>query len=471
VLSATQTSVVLDYLRVPYTIDLDQRSILGTFVAEATGRSLFHPRSPAPAPAPERRLGDLRFFAPTLGDADLLAVLPSGGWSPGEEVIDAAGAVVAHIWRNENGGVALPFDPDAALINLWSEAYTSAPRSRAVKRAVMRAYYRLRPLMPRALQIALRRRFATIQARTSFPRWPIETAAHDLFDLILALLVEVTGEPVPWIAPWPEPYRWTLVLTHDVEHQLGCDNVPLLRDIEEARGYRSAWNFVPRRYDTPDETVRDLWDRGFEVGVHGLYHDGRDLESRELLLERLPAMQNAARRWSASGFRSPATHRDWELMPLLGFDHDSSYLDTDPFEPQGGGSCTWWPFPIGDLIELPITLLMDHTLFVILRRDERVWEEKARFLRERGGMALLITHPDYLLEQERLDVYDRFLATFEHDDTLWRALPSEVAAWWRRRNASSLTRDGAGWRIEGPAHEAAIAFGPARPGSFVEPGS
>jgi hypothetical protein len=356
--------------------------------------------------------------------------------------------------------VALPFDPDAALVNLWSEAYASGPKSRGLKRAAMRTYYRLRPVMPRSLQIALRRRFAVIQARTSFPRWPIEPAAHDLLDLILALLEEVAGEPVPWIAPWPEPYRWTLVLTHDVEQQSGCDNVPLLCGLEEARGYRSAWNFVPRRYDTPDATVRDLWDRGFEVGVHGLYHDGRDLESRELLLERLPAMREAAQRWSATGFRSPATHRDWELMPLLGFDHDSSYLDTDPFEPQGGGSCTWWPFPIGDLIELPITLLMDHTLFVILRRDESVWADKARFLRERGGMALLITHPDYMLEQERLDVYDRFLATFEHDETMWRALPSEVAAWWRRRNASSLARDGDGWRIEGPALEAAVALGP-----------
>jgi hypothetical protein len=461
VFSGTHTSVVLEQLRIPYSLNLDQTSRVSLLSATASGRSLVHPRVPAPAFAPERRLGDLRFFAPALADASLLALLPAGDWRPGEEVVDGAGTAVAHVWRNENGDVALPFDPDAALVNLWSEAYAAAPRSRALKRTAMRTYYRLRPLMPRALQIALRRRFAVIQARASFPRWPIETAAHDLFDLILALLEEVAGEPVPWIAPWPGQYRWALVLTHDVEQQAGCDNVPLLRDLEETRGYRSAWNFVPRRYDTPDATVRELWARGFEVGVHGLYHDGRDLESRELLLERLPAMHEAASRWSAGGFRSPATHRDWELMPLLGFDHDSSYLDTDPFEPQGGGSCTWWPFPIGELIELPITLLMDHTLFVILRRDESVWEAKARFLRERGGMALLITHPDYMLEDKRLAVYDRFLATFEHDETMWRALPSEVAAWWRRRGDTAPRRDGEAWRLAGPAAEdARLVFGP-----------
>ena len=65
---------------------------------------------------------------------------------------------------------------------------------------------------------------------------------------------------------------------------------------------------MPRRYDTPDETVSDLREQGFEVGVHGLYHDGRDLESRELLLERLPAMHEAASAGARTGsVRPPRT--------------------------------------------------------------------------------------------------------------------------------------------------------------------
>ena len=51
-------------------------------------------------------------------------------------------------------------------------------------------------------------------------------------------------------------------------------------------------------------------------------------------------MRAYAERWEAVGFRSPATHRDWELMPLLGVDYDSSSPDTDPFEPKSGGCCT-----------------------------------------------------------------------------------------------------------------------------------
>src|SRR4051812_40687864 len=448
--TSSHTSVVLDYLRVPVrTLDLESTSSLVRVAAAE--RFLAWPDTTTPGPAPEHRMEETRLFAPVLGDDAVRALLPEGDWSVAEPVAAAGGAIAGHVWRDRGGSVVLPFSLDAALVNLWSEAYQAGARSAGVKRLALLAYYRLRPFLPRSLQIALRRRFARIQARIAFPRWPVESAAHDVLELALDLLAEVAGEPVPWLAPWPEPYRWALVLTHDVEHQQGCDNVALLRDVELAHGFRSAWNFVPRRYQTPDATVRDLTEVGFEVGVHGLYHDGRDLESRELLLERLPAMHEAAERWGATGFRAPATHRGWDLMPLLGFEYDSSYLDTDPFEPQGGGSCTWWPFRIGDLVELPITLLMDHTLFVILRRDESVWSDKTRFLRERSGMALLITHPDYMLDQERLDVYDRFLASFADDEMMWPALPRDVAAWWRRRAASSIVRDGDGWRVEGPA--------------------
>jgi hypothetical protein len=457
--TASSPSLFLEYFRVPAAnLDLES-SLTVRLEAPATGRAVSHPRGSSGAPP--RTLGAIRIYVETLSDQAVEALLPPGAWTRQEAIAAEDGTVVSHVWRDDRGNVFLPFDPDAAIVNLWSEAYRAAERAGGLRRLALRAYYNLKPALPRALQIGLRRRLARMQARRSFPRWPAETALHDLYAWLFARLAEVAGEDVPWIAPWPGPYRWALVLTHDVEQQVGCDNVGLLRAVEERHGFRSAWNFVPRRYVTPDETVADLTAHGFEVGVHGLYHDGRDLASRKVLEERLPAMRAAAERWGATGFRSPATHRSWELMPLLGFEHDSSYFDTDPFEPQAGGSCTWWPFPVGDMVELPITLLMDHTLFVILRNDERVWLDKASFLRQRGGMALVITHPDYFLEQQQLDVYDRFLAAYADDETVWRALPRDVAAWWRRRAASSIVRDGGGWRVEGPAaDEARVLFGP-----------
>jgi len=104
------------------------------------------------------------------------------------------------------------------------------------------------------------------------------------------------------------------------------------------------------------------------------------------------------------------------------------------------------------MVELPITLPQDHTIFFILQHSgPDIWLEKARFLRDRQGMALLLTHPDYAHDRRVADGYRTLLEEFQHDDTAWRTVPREVAAWWRDRDASTIGRAGDAWRVEGPA--------------------
>jgi len=204
--------------------------------------------------------------------------------------------------------------------------------------------------------------------------------------LVVSLAEEAVGGPLPLAPTWPDGRDWALVLTHDVETAAGLAAIGPLRRLEERYGYRSSWNLVPERYRTPDDLVHSLGAGGHEIGVHGLRHDGRDLASLRLLRRRLPRIRAAAERWGAVGFRAPATQRRWDWMPLLGFDYDSSYPDTDPYEPQAGGCCTWLPFFNGDLVELPITVPQDHTVFEILgNEDESIWVEKIEFLRSRAG--------------------------------------------------------------------------------------
>jgi hypothetical protein len=169
-------------------------------------------------------------------------------------------------------------------------------------------------------------------------------------------------------------------------------------------------------------------------------------------------MREYARRWGAVGFRSPATQRTWEWMPLLGFDYDTSYHDTAPYEPTPGGSCSYLPYFVGnpgaagDMVELPITLPMDHTVFQILQHsDATVWLDKAADVRDRGGMALVLTHPDYVDDPRVADGYRRLLEAYRADPGVWRALPREVAAWWRRRAASTIEQTDGGWSVRGPA--------------------
>ena len=197
--------------------------------------------------------------------------------------------------------------------------------------------------------------------------------------------------------------------------------------------------------------IEQLKANGCEIGLHGLRHDGRDL-SPGVFERRLPAMREYAGRWGVTGFRGPATHRDREFVQQLAVDHDSSWCDVALYEPQPGGSCTWLPFFIGDVVEFPITMAMDHTIFEVLNQmTDAIWREKAMLLREYGGMALMLTHPDYLLDEERLLVYEGFLQWLAPDRTAWHALPGEVAAWWRARSCTHLERHDGLWAARGPA--------------------
>lgn len=409
--------------------------------------------------------GAIPIFASVLDDpsAERLLKQYGGNWERTCALVADDGRRLGSVWRERSGSVLLPFDPDEVCHTFWSERYLEhlggslGSRSR---RVLMHSYYGVRGLLPRRTQIWLRRQYARVQARSAFPAWPAETALHDFLDFFAGTIAEVAGEPVPRLAPWPQPYRWSFVLTHDVETARGVAAMEPILELERSMGLRSSWNFVPQRYRIDDRLIADLVRDGFEVGVHGLRHDGRDLRSLAHLRRRLPAMWDAAQRWGAVGFRAPASHRNWEWMPLLGFDYDSSYPDTDPFEPQRGGCCSWLPFYNQDLIELPLTMPHDHTLFEILRQDDAsMWIEKAELIRARGGMALLVTHPDYLVKPRSMDAYRRLLEHFAEDDTAWRALPAEVSAWWRRRSATTLDPGAEGWTARGPgAAETKIEF-------------
>ena len=455
--SSTRPSVLCDHLRIPYDVrQLELPAGCGGLVLPS-GRGL-HWKADESGPALEHRVGGIRFFAPVCDDEEAARLLGSG-WRRTEPVQQADGRPAGSLWQRGDGSIFLPFAPDAAIVAFWSEAYLTAltsPGRQHLRRLATKTYYGARPFLPRSVQIALRRRFARIQERTPFPRWPAETALDDLLHFLLQRLANAAGEAVPMLHAWPDGRSWALVLTHDVETDKGYQALERLRDVELSLSFRSSWNFVPRRYEVDEVVVRMLWAEGFEVGVHGLYHDGRDLESLETLQQRLPEMRRYAERWNATGFRSPATHRHWEWMPLLGFDYDSSYPDTDPFEPQAGGCCSLLPFFNENLVELPLTMAQDHTLFVILRDpDERRWLDKAQFLRERGGLALLNIHPDYMLEKEDLELYGRLLRAFASDSSMWHALPREVSRWWRERAGTSLSRTNGDWVATGPAAERA----------------
>jgi peptidoglycan/xylan/chitin deacetylase (PgdA/CDA1 family) len=472
--ASTRPFTLFDYFRVPYerteTVDVELRRGLAALTATDKKTFLAWPTADLLVREGVRPGGYFVGAAPLFGRVATETQLrrwlaDSGGdWHRMHELRDGRGTAAAAIWQRDDGSTFLPFDPNELIESFWTERYLQYARPAALRRLAevgRRGYYRARPFLPRHLQMRMRRSFSRVQSKAQLPRWPIETALHDLYSLLFTLVGDLTNEPIPYIAPWPRTWSWALVLTHDVETQVGYDRLTELLQIELDLGYRSSWNFVPQeRYVVGDDLVASLRDRGFEIGVHGLNHDGRDVSSLANLQRRLPTMRSYAERWGATGFRSPGTLRSAALMPLLNFDYDSSYSDTAPFEPQAGGCCTWLPYMLGNLVELPITLVQDHTLFDLLgHEDERLWLEKTHFLRDRHGMALVLTHSDYVANPYLVDSYRRLLDEFAGDVSAWKALPRDVSDWWRRRARSSLQRHDDGWAVIGPAEgDARIEF-------------
>jgi hypothetical protein len=474
-LVATSGVQLLDYFRVPY-VD-DGRGQLQALGADAFGERVTiagqrgslnwlraSDRTTANYTSGAYQLGTTPIFGRVIVDADSRPLLRTlgEGWERLAAVSNSDGARVASVWSDREGNVFLPFDPDELIQNFLSERYRAFAQTRA--RSTFEAvanplYYRVKGLVPAAVRLRLRRVYGGISPPV-FPRWPTEAALHDFYVFLFGLIQELAGDPLPMISLWPAGHSWSVVLTHDVERATGYAAMELLRSVERDAGYVSSWNFVPLRDYTVQPTVLDwLRSDGCEIGVHGLHHDGRDVHAAHLP-KRLPRMRQFADEWGAVGFRSPSLLRDFDVMPTLGFDYDSSYPDTDPLQAQAGGCCSWLPFHNQDLVELPITLPQDHNLFELLgETDETLWREKATFLRARGGMALVLTHPDYMLERERRGAYGRLLAHFAADDSAWKALPREVSNWWRRRASSTLVRRNGAWAVEGPAAgDASVVF-------------
>jgi hypothetical protein len=303
----------------------------------------------------------------------------------------------------------------------------------------------LRSLIPLPLRQALQRmRHVEASDRWFYP----DDFARGLYQQIDECSVEVAT-----IHPWPAGSSFAFVLTHDVETADGMKRVAKIADLEEELNFRSSWNIVPYKYPIDRGLIADLQQRGFEIGVHGYNHDGKLFTSRSVFNDRVPAINAALKSFGAVGFRAPMVHRNLTWMQALDIEYDASCFDVDPYQAMPGGVGGVWPFIAGKFVELPYTVPQDHTLFIVLGQvNESIWLQKLKFIAALSGMALGITHPDYLDSDRRVDAYRRYLQTARNMRGMWHALPKDIATWWRQRDESTLQRDPIdGWRICGPA--------------------
>jgi hypothetical protein len=330
-------------------------------------------------------------------------------------------------------GLTQPYESLPALMELTlGEGQFGAKRWRLSNNK--RLYYLLKPYIPRQFIRFLRSKGVSKDAHYPL-RFPIEDRyIRFLRETARRVLVNRGITSAPFAALWPQGKQYAFCIRHDVEEKAGCEYVRELASIDEAHGFRSVFNFVVNRYPVDRDLLSELNERGHEVGVHGLQHDGKDFFSKGVFMQRAPLVNRALAAWDSVTYCAPLTHRQPEWLQALDIEYDQSFFDTDPNEPMVGGVMTIFPFFIGKFVEMPYTLVQDHSLKMLLRETTpRLWLEKVAYVQQNNGMALVNSHPDYLLNDRLRSIYTDFLSEMQRKRDYWHALPRDVARWWRQR--------------------------------------
>jgi len=265
---------------------------------------------------------------------------------------------------------------------------------------------------------------------------------------------------IPFIWFWPDGQTSCAVMTHDVETAFGVEFIEQLMDVNDSFSIKSSFQLIPAaRYTVTRKLLESIKKRGFEANVHDLRHDGHLYDDLAGFKEAAAEINHFARQFGSMGFRSGALYRNQEWYGELQVAYDMSVPNIGHLDPQRGGCCTVMPYYVGSVLEIPVTMTQDYTLFNVFNKYSLdLWREQLCLIMRQHGMASFIVHPDYIQTEQSIDTYKQLLAYLSElrdKERMWIALPGEVNAWWRERNEMSLLLKDGKWQIEGEGSERA----------------
>jgi hypothetical protein len=389
----------------------------------------------------------------------------AGHWThrPDHKLYDTSNDI-----QRRGAKLELPFNPAEIADNLRNEKY--AFQSRQVNasnrsRLIQAVYYLFRPFFPLSFRRHLQKFHLRGWENIPFPHWPVDRTVDVLMQKLLALTLSMqAGNKVPFIWFWPDGAQACSVMTHDVEEESGRAFCSTLMTINEQFGMPASFQIVPEvRYEVSREYLAEIRNRGFEINVQDLTHDGRLFRNYKEFCARVEKINHYGREYGAKGFRSAILYRNQEWFHLLRFSYDLSVPNVAHLDPQRGGCCTVMPYFIGDMVELPVTMTQDHTLFNVLNDYSlSLWEQQAKLVLEQNGLMGFIVHPDYIMTERPQTTYKRlleFMVKLREENDVWIALPRDVDEWWRQRAQMNIVNRQGTLTVEGPGSERArIAY-------------
>src|SRR6266566_1999365 len=257
------------------------------------------------------------------------------GKCSGHSPADSASGILhdaLHDTTIDGNTIHLPFDLKQVVENLRYELYSGEhTNGNGLKtQALTKAYYLIRPLLP-------------VSIRKHIQKWRLRG-----------------WDQIPFIWFWPDGANSCAIMTHDVETAMGRDSCAHLMDMDDASGIKAAFEIVPQqRYQVTSDFLKSIRQRGFEIVVHDLNHDGRLFSNREQFLERAASINAYKEQFGAIGFRAAVLYRKQSWLGALDFAYDMSVPNVAHLDPQRGGCCTVMPYFVGKILELPVTTTQD----------------------------------------------------------------------------------------------------------------
>ncbi len=280
-----------------------------------------------------------------------------------------------------------------------------------------------------------------------FPSYPSDFSVEILTYIFFYCLRSVIGSDID-LSIWPEGKKYAFTVTHDIDsswiYQNG--NMDKFIKVEKQIGIRGAWYFVVNLYKHDFKVIDILVNEGHEIALHAHKHDHKiAFLSEKRMNKRLSECQWFIDKYQIYGFRSPHYLRTPKFYKVLKhyLKYDTSVHDSYNPASKGDifreGCSAVTPFNLSDnknsLLEIPITIPEDFILYNTEKGASSIIEvqlEKVREIKERGGLATLVIHPEPHLSARKpfFEAFKEVLRVVSSDDECWICPPKDIYHFW-----------------------------------------
>ncbi len=281
------------------------------------------------------------------------------------------------------------------------------------------------------------------------------------------------GSPFVRKAFWPGAAEFAVTLTHDVDRLtaplnhvfkvrkrfptslvikriLSLEdpywNIEKMAKLEAEFGFTSSFYLLVHDYDLADkrEYVRDLVEKGWDIGLHGSFgtHESTERMREDIArFEKEMGIKPAGIREHYLKFDASKT---WEIMDELGFVYDTTWGFNQKPGFKAGVSFPYHPpssnFRSLRILEVPL-VLMDTSLWGYMHLDEEQgYSEVEKVLarvKTENGLFTILWHQE-ALQMKGGRLYPRILSLMAKENC-FVADAKRIAEWWINRENSVLS--------------------------------